>query len=74
MFQAWRLGPTKPFPPGTVSLSSFCALSDCAINFFQDFWQTVPKFPGGIVFLEFSNIADPPDVVADPVRLLIAPG
>ncbi len=46
----------------------------CAMNFFQNFSQTVAKFPGGIVFLEFSNVADPPDVVADPVRLLVAPG
>ena len=41
------------------------------MNFFQNFSQTVAKIPGRIVSLEFSNVADPPDVVADPVRLFI---
>jgi hypothetical protein len=40
------------------------------MNFFQNFSQTVAKFPGRIVSLEFSNVADPPDVVADPVSSL----
>ena len=51
-----------------------CALADCAINFVQNFSQTVAKFPSGIVFLKSPDIADPPDVVADPVRLFVAPG
>src|SRR4029077_15475195 len=61
-------------PLGNVNWSLFRALTDCAMNFLQNFWQTVAKFPRGIVFLEFSDVADPPDVVADPVRLFIAPG
>src|SRR6266487_1712840 len=48
----------------------------CSVNFFQNFPQSVTKFPAGIVFLKFAHIADPPDVVAhlfpfiseDPIR------
>jgi hypothetical protein len=44
------------------------------MNFFENLSQTVAKFPGRIVFLKLSHVADPPDVVADRVRLFIAPG
>jgi hypothetical protein len=59
--------------PGGLGLQLFRAVSDCAVDFFDNFSQTMPKFPARIVLLKFPNIADPPDVVADPVRLLIAP-
>ena len=39
------------------------------MNFFQNSSQGVAKFPGEIAFLEFSHVADPPDVVADPAQL-----
>jgi hypothetical protein len=72
---------TYPFPTilwltvttWVITLQLFRAVSDCAVDFFDNFSQTIPKFPARIVLLKFSNIADPPDVVADPVRLLIAP-
>ena len=66
---------SESFPRVIVGLPLRCeACTDCAMNFFQNFSQTVAKFPDGIVFLEFSHVADPPEVVADPVRLFIAPG
>jgi hypothetical protein len=43
------------------------------MDFLYNFLQTIPKFPSWVVFLKFSHIADPPDVVADPRRLLVAP-
>jgi hypothetical protein len=74
MFHVWGIGDASSVPSVTISLSSFRALTDCTMNFFQNFPKTVAKFPGGIVLLKFSHVADPPDVVADTVRLLIAPG
>jgi hypothetical protein len=43
------------------------------MDFFDNFSQTISKFPPRIVLLKFPHIADPPDVVAEPVRLLIDP-
>src|SRR5207247_6228574 len=45
-----------------------------AVNVLQKFAHAVAKFPVWIMRLKLSHIADPPDVVADAVRLLIAPG
>jgi hypothetical protein len=59
---------------GSPGLSLPRALADSAINFLQNFSQTVAKFPGRIVFLKFPHITDPPDVVTDSVRLRIVPG
>ena len=60
-------------PGGSWRLLLSRALNNYAINFLQKFSQTVAKSPGRIVFLKLSYVADPPDVVADSVRLLIAP-
>jgi len=57
---------------GTVDLPLFGTLIDCMMNFFQNFSQAVAKFPGRIMSLEFSHVADPPHVVANTVSLLIA--
>jgi hypothetical protein len=54
------------------SLTSFHALADRMMDFFQNFSQTIAKFPGRVMLLKLSDIADPPDVVANPVRLLVA--
>jgi len=62
---------TVPIP--VIRLRLFRAVSDCAMDFFANFSQTIPKFPARIVLLKFSNVADLPDVVADPVRLFIGP-
>jgi LPS-assembly protein len=43
-------------------------------SYFEDFAHGITKFPFRIMRLEFSHIADPPDVVADAVRFLIGPG
>ena len=36
-------------------------------KFFQNFSQTVAKLPSRVVCLKLSQIADPPEVVADPL-------
>ena len=37
------------------------------VDFLQDLPQTVAEFPMRIVLLEFANVADPPNVIANPV-------
>ena len=43
------------------------------MNFRQDLLDSVAEFPVRIMRLEFPHIADPPDVVADPVVLFVSP-
>src|SRR5215210_2309245 len=52
---------------------SFRTVNDCSMNFLDNFSEIVPKFPAGIVLLKFCDVADPPDVVTDPVRLFVLP-
>ena len=49
------------------------SLGHSAIDFVKDFEQAVAKFPTRIMFLKLPDIADPPDVVADSVLLLVLP-
>ena len=44
------------------------------MNFLQDLAHPVSEFPSRIMVLKLPDIADPPDMVADSVRLLVAPG
>ena len=41
------------------------------MDFFHDFLQAVLKFPAGVMGLKLPHVADPPDVVADPVFIYI---
>lgn len=50
------------------------ALAHGAMDFFKNLPQAVTKLPVRIVFLEFSHIADPPNVVADAIVLFVFPG
>ena len=45
-----------------------------AMNFFKNLAQTVAEFPVRIMRLEFSDIADPPNVVANAIGFLVVPG
>src|SRR4051794_16163442 len=44
-----------------------------AINLVQDLAHPVTELPARIMRLELSHIADPPNVIADAIRLLVAP-
>ena len=43
------------------------------MDFIENSVQTVAKFPIRIVLLEFPNVADPPDVIADTVCFFVLP-
>src|SRR5438477_6829624 len=47
---------------------------DCAEDLLQNFPQSEAKFPLRIMRLKFPHIADPPDVIAAAVGLLVMPG
>jgi hypothetical protein len=44
-----------------------------AEDLFQNFPQSEAKFPLRIMRLKFPHIADPPDVIADAIALLVMP-
>src|SRR5471032_72206 len=69
-----RLLPTKPAPPVIKMLSGGLISGDArGVDFRQDFLEAVAELPVGIMRLEFPNVADPPDVVADAVVLNVSP-
>src|ERR1051325_6015153 len=43
------------------------------MNFFKYVAHSVAKFPVRVMRLELAHVADPPDVVADPISFLVAP-
>ncbi len=47
--------------------------SHSCVNFFEDIAHAVAKFPVWIMRLEFSHVANPPDVVADAIGFLVVP-
>src|SRR5947208_13377086 len=47
---------------------------NCAEDLLQNFPQSEAKFPLRIMRLKFPHIADPPDVIADAIALLVMPG
>ena len=56
-----------------TALSSFYIGRDRDVDFVEHFAQAVTKFPSRIIALKFADIADPPNVVANPVLLLVLP-
>ena len=49
------------------------AVSECRVNFFKDSSKIVLKVPRWIVSLKFSQVTDPPHMVANTVFFFIAP-
>ena len=67
-------GPSgKSFSVSVFAVSVFLERSNRGMNVGKGFAQAVAKFPVRVVLLEFPDVADPPDVVADSIRLLVLP-
>lgn len=45
----------------------------CAIDFCQDVPDVIGQVPFGVMILKFTDVADPPNVIANSVGLLIGP-
>src|SRR6266480_5979685 len=43
------------------------------VNFVERFAQAITKFPTRIMLLKFADVANPPDVIADSIFLLVFP-